>query len=476
MRTIAIINQKGGCGKTTTAINLAGVFASMGQRALLVDLDPQSHCAAGLAIPEHRIDLHIGDAMLSAEDTPLDLSRLVWRVSRGLDLAPSTMRLAGLEAARGGLATLPDRDERLLHAIRRLTTDELTGMGKYDWCIVDCPPTIGLLTFNALRAASEVLIPVETSFFSMKGASKQVGTIRTLARRLGGATPHRLLATMHDPDSPLARTLLGELGERFEDRLIPVVIRLDPKLKEATSLGQPIIEHAPEAHGADDYGRLASWLMDNPPGRNAAAALLEAIADEDSPESVRRASQPADAVEVVAHRPSGVLPPIRPDDTDAPHTADEVVTRAAEMAARVRQLLQRSDKLQSRLTPDEQLISTSSRFDSSVMDEEGWRPGPNVIEGGVRFVMPGAPGQHVFVSGEFNGWSSSATPMRYDPVKRVYAAYVPMPPGRRLYRMVVNGLWRADPNNPEVEENPFGDRNSVLIVRPVSPGSFATPA
>ncbi len=464
LRTIAIINQKGGCGKTTTAINLAGVFASLGQRALLVDLDPQSHCAAGLAIPENRIDLHVGDAMLA--DEPLDLSRLVWRISRGLDLVPSAMRLAGLEAARGGLATLADRDERLLRAIERITTDELTGLGRYDWCIIDCPPTIGLLTFNALRAANEVIIPVETSFFAMKGASKQVGTIRTLARRLGGATPYRLLPTMHDPDSALARTLLGELGQRFEGLLIPTVIRLDPKLREATSLGQPIIEHAPGANGAEDYGRLASWLLDNPPGRSAAAALLEAIASDEAPEDA----------EPIGAGPTGPTGPIRPDDTDAPQTADAVVTRAAEMAARVRQLLHKSDSIQSRLGSDERVISASSRFDTPACDEPGWHPGPNVIEGGVRFVMPGAPGQQIFVSGEFNGWSASATPLRYDPTKRLYAAYVPMPPGRRLYRMVVNGVWRADPNNPEVEENPFGDRNSVLVVRPMAPGSLATTA
>ncbi|MBL0920535.1 MAG: AAA family ATPase [Phycisphaerales bacterium] len=471
MRTIAIINQKGGCGKTTTAINLAGVFASLGQRVLLVDLDPQSHCAAGLAIPEHRIDLHIGDAMLTPDDAPLDLSRLVWRVSRGLDLAPSTMRLAGLEAARGGLATLADRDERLQRAVARIATDEITGERRYDWCIVDCPPTIGLLTFNALRAASEALIPVETSFFSLKGASKQVGTIRTLARRLGGSTPHRLLATMHDPDSPLARTLLTELGERFADRLVPVVIRLDPKLREATSLGQPIVEHAPDARGAEDYGRLASWLLDNPPGRTLAAGLLDSIASDEPLDG-----EPAPALPHALQPVGALAPSIRPDDTDAPPTADAVVTRAAEMAARVRHLLQRSEKLQSRLTDDEQVISASSRFDAQATSEDGWRPGPNVIEGGVRFVMPGAPGLHVFVAGDFNGWSASATPLRYDPIRRVYSAYLPMTPGRRLYRVVVNGVWRADPNNPDVEENPFGDRNSVLVVRPVAPGSLATPA
>jgi chromosome partitioning protein len=101
VRTFAVVNQKGGCGKTTTAINLAGVFAGRGHRTLLVDMDPQGHCAAGLAIPEQRVDLHIGDAMLAPDDKPVDPQRLLWRVSRNLDLAPATLRLAALEAGRG---------------------------------------------------------------------------------------------------------------------------------------------------------------------------------------------------------------------------------------------------------------------------------------------------------------------------------------------------------------------------------------
>ena len=108
MRTIAIINQKGGCGKTTTAINLAGLLARAGRRTLLVDMDPQSHCAAGLGIPEHRLDMDIGDAMLAIGDRHIDAARLLWKAGRNLDLAPSRMRLAGLEAARGGLAPMAD--------------------------------------------------------------------------------------------------------------------------------------------------------------------------------------------------------------------------------------------------------------------------------------------------------------------------------------------------------------------------------
>ncbi|MEO1511773.1 MAG: AAA family ATPase, partial [Planctomycetota bacterium] len=208
MRTLAVINQKGGCGKTTTSINLAAVFASRGYRTLLVDLDPQGHCAAGLAVPEGKIDKDIGDAMLAVADKPVAASKLLWRVARNLDLVPSRTRLAGLEAAKGGLAQAPDREKRLLMVIEQLTG---TAGLEYDVCLIDCPPSIGLLTYNALTAAREILIPVETSFFSLQGAAKQLSTVRSVGRRIGMRHRPRLIPTIHDPASALARDLLEEL-------------------------------------------------------------------------------------------------------------------------------------------------------------------------------------------------------------------------------------------------------------------------
>ncbi|MEM7756486.1 MAG: AAA family ATPase, partial [Planctomycetota bacterium] len=125
MRTLAIINQKGGCGKTTTAINLSAVFARKGLRTLLVDLDPQSHCAAGLAIPEERIERDVSDLLALPDTRPLDPNRLLWRVVSGMDLLPSRTKLAAAEAARGVLATLPNCERRLSLALKRLT-DEAT--------------------------------------------------------------------------------------------------------------------------------------------------------------------------------------------------------------------------------------------------------------------------------------------------------------------------------------------------------------
>ena len=258
MRVIAIINQKGGCGKTTTAISLASVFAKRNFRTLLVDLDPQGHCAAGLAVPESRVELDIGDAMLAPEDKPIDTARLLWRVGRNLDLAPSRMKLAGLEAPTGGLQTLPNKERRLQRAIERISEASKI---PYDVCLIDCPPSIGLLTYNALAAAKEIIVPVETSYFSLQGASRQVATVRSLARRLSMRVRTRLLPTLHDPNSTLARDLLDELKRRFPANVIPLTIRFDTMLKEAVSFGQPIDEYAPDSFGAADYMSLGEWLI-----------------------------------------------------------------------------------------------------------------------------------------------------------------------------------------------------------------------
>lgn len=255
MRIISIINQKGGCGKTTSAINLAGITARRGFRTLLVDLDPQSHCAAGLAIPEQRIDLDIGDVMLAGPDHPIDPTRLFWRASRNLDLAPSRMKLAGLESSRGGLADKPDKERRLASVLSKFARN-------YDICFIDCSPSIGLLTYNALAAATDVLIPVETSFFALQGATKQVGTIKSLSKKLGSTAPYWLVATIHDEGSVLACDLLEELRRRFSKRVAPHIIRRDPTLKEAASFGQPIVEYSPNSAGAKDYTALAEWLIE----------------------------------------------------------------------------------------------------------------------------------------------------------------------------------------------------------------------
>ena len=252
MRTFAIVNQKGGCGKTTTAINIAAVYAKRGLRTLLVDMDPQSHCAAGLGVPEDQIIRHIGDAMTARHDQFMNSEEYLWQVTRNLHLAPSTMMLSALEAPGSSLHQLPDRDRRL---------ESLLSLWAplFDRCVIDCPPNIGLLTYNALRAATEALIPVETGYFSIRGARRQRKSINALIARIGKPIACRIVPSIHRP-SPLARTLLQRLQETFESEVAPTVIREHETLREAASFGQPVVDFAPGSDAEKDFEALVSWL------------------------------------------------------------------------------------------------------------------------------------------------------------------------------------------------------------------------
>ena len=259
MRTFAIVNQKGGCGKTTTSINLAALYAKRGLRTVLIDMDPQAHCAAGLGVPEDQIEKNIGDAMIASHDAPLEKEKYLWEITRNLHLAPSTMMLTAIEAPGGALQSMPDRDCRLEGVLKAWETD-------FDRCVIDCPPNIGLLTYNALRAATEALIPVETGYFSLRGARRQRKTVDALIARIGKPLPCRIIPSIHRP-SPLARTLLQRLQESFAPEVAPTVIRDHETLREAASFGQPICEFAPGSEAERDFEALIEWLeeMYTPP-------------------------------------------------------------------------------------------------------------------------------------------------------------------------------------------------------------------
>ncbi|GAG85145.1 unnamed protein product, partial [marine sediment metagenome] len=153
MRRIAVVNQKGGCGKTTVSINLASALAEAGQKTLLVDMDPQSHCAVGLAVPEEQIEQSIYDVLISnSRNEPIKLTEILWQIGDRLELAPASIDLSAFEQQMVGIV----ERECCLKAVLDEMKDE------FDYVIIDCPPAVSLLTFSALRAATDVIVPVET--------------------------------------------------------------------------------------------------------------------------------------------------------------------------------------------------------------------------------------------------------------------------------------------------------------------------
>lgn len=439
MRTIAIINQKGGCGKTTTAINVSAAAARRGQRVLLIDLDPQGHCALGLSVPAGSIDRQIGDALMADLNRPIDVTEMTWQGGDNLDLIPSSVRLAALEAVSGGLSRLPDRDRRLEQLLRWLAP-------RYDLCILDCPPHIGLLTFNALRACSEIIVPVETSYFALQGAENQVRTIETVARRIGRSLSVVLLPTMFDEQVRLSREILEELRRRYGESVSPVTIRYCCSLREAASFGQAIFEYAPESTGRADYEALARWLEHHRPVENVSADRSMSADAESFPPAVETCVGPM-----------------------WPRTGSEGGNRAAELAQRARYLLQR--RFETKIEPHREQAGAGRAPAEAARRESQAEPAAGTR---LHMIYRGAhDSQRVFIAGDFNHWTPQETPMRFSESIRAYEAWLTLAPGRYRYRLVVDGEWIIDPANPRTEASDSGQLHSLLSVASGAPAQQA---
>ncbi len=306
MRTVAIVNQKGGCGKTTVSINLASALAELGKRVLLVDMDPQSHCAVGLAVPEEQIEQSIYDVLISkSRSEPMRLTEILWQIGENLELAPASIDLSAFEQQMAGI---PDRECCLRDVLEDVKEE-------YDFAVVDCPPAVSLLTFNALRASTDVLVPVETGYFALHGLSKQLETLSILCKRCQQHVNVRVLASMYDIRTKMAREILAELRSHFADQMFKTVVNFNTRIKEASSFGQPINEYDPASKGQQDFRMLAQ----------------EVIGSDERPQvkSKRLVDSLADQLEAIGASANELLKATKPTPTGGRVPVIEPATRAA---------------------------------------------------------------------------------------------------------------------------------------------------
>jgi chromosome partitioning protein len=248
-KTFAIANQKGGVGKTTTSVNLAASLATFNKRILLVDMDPQGNATMGCGINKNQLAISVLDVLTGDTVTEKALHRCE---SGAFDVLPAN---GDLTAAEVELLKLPSRESRLRHALARVKQN-------YDYIIVDCPPSLSLLTVNSLVACDGVIIPMQCEYYALEGLSALVGTIGKIGQFLNpGLQVQGILRTMYDPRNSLTNEVTGQLRQHFGDRVYRIAIPRNVRLAEAPSYGQPALVYDKHSKGALAYLGLAGEII-----------------------------------------------------------------------------------------------------------------------------------------------------------------------------------------------------------------------
>jgi chromosome partitioning protein len=314
LRKIAIVNQKGGVGKTTTSVNLSAALALLGRRVLLIDMDPQSHATISLGLIPAR-QARTTYSVLTGQSTPEEAAI---QARPNLSLIPSNLNLAGAESELAG-------------EIGRETIlkERLAGVSGFDFIFFDSPPSLGLLNVNVLCAAEELFVPIQSEFLSLNGISLLVRTLELIRKRLNPALHVTgVIACMHNPQRLLSREAVEEVGRAFQGRMFQTRVRINVKLAEAPSQGKTIFEYDPESHGARDYLALAREVAGLLPGdaesvlpraekrlhvprRGVSGRFVSSSSKEPGPEAPRRTASPE-------RGPGGRFLPRKTDPTPAP--------------------------------------------------------------------------------------------------------------------------------------------------------------
>ena len=249
-KVIAIANQKGGVGKTTTAVNLSSCLAFKGKRVVIIDIDPQGNTTSGLGIDKKTIDKSIYEVLINDEQIE---NVLVKTVIDNLYICPSNIQLVGAEVE---LVSVISRETRMKVALEDIRN-------KYDYILIDCPPSLGLLTLNALTASDTILVPIQCEYYALEGLSQLMNTVKLVQRHLNPALDvEGVVLTMFDARTNLSIQVVEDVKKYFRNKVYRTVIPRNVRLSEAPSFGLPIILYDPKSKGAECYLELAQEVID----------------------------------------------------------------------------------------------------------------------------------------------------------------------------------------------------------------------
>jgi chromosome partitioning protein len=382
----------------------------------------------------------------------MKLTEILWQITDRLELAPSSIDLSAFEQQMTGIA---ERERCLKEALNEMKND-------YDYAIIDCPPAVSLLTFNALRAASDVIVPVETGYFALHGLSKQLDTLSILCKRCSQQVNVRVLASMYDIRTKMAREILAELRDHFGDRMFETIVSFNTKIKEAASFGQPISEYDPASKGRRDFVALAEEVVGSQTKQqrhefvNSLADQLESISA--TADELLEAAKPSIiAIDSPIAKPA--VPELTEDDLTP---AEAAALTEFEAAAEVQQVeVQASEQEQETVVAEQPAETPEITIDTKLAEYYG----VTQMNDAAVFVTLYPRAQEVQIAGDFNNWQPERSPMQKVGDGGVWQTKMQLAAGRYRYRLVVDGQWQQDPYNELTEQNPFGGFNSVLEVK-----------